>query len=64
MVLEQLLVLVQQGFTFRRVYDDKRNLGSEFDSRWETAPTCAYDAEFLKTSCHTRINLKNRQKSI
>jgi hypothetical protein len=50
MVMEQFLVLVQQGFTFRRVYDDKRNLGSELDSRWETATPRAYDAEYLKTA--------------
>src|ERR1035437_7426080 len=51
MVMEQFLVLVQQGFTFRRVDDDPRYLGSEFDGRGKSTAPRAHDAEFLKTIC-------------
>jgi hypothetical protein len=48
MVMEQLLVLVQQGFTFCRVDDDERDPGTEFDGCGKSTTPGANDAEFLK----------------
>jgi hypothetical protein len=49
MVMEQLLVLVQQGFTFGGIDDEERHPGTEFDSRGKPATSRAYDTELLKT---------------
>jgi hypothetical protein len=49
MMMEQFLVLVQQGFTLCGIDDNERDLGSEFDGRGKSTAPCPHDAEFLKT---------------
>jgi hypothetical protein len=47
--MEQLLILVQQGFTFCRVDNEERHSGFELDGCGKATAPGANDAEFLKT---------------